>query len=230
MKRFWNEARTVAMDSGWTVELDGRPVRTPARQPLTVPTPALAEAIADEWNGAGDKVEPRTMPLSGLANAALDRIAADPDAFAAGLAKYGEADLLCYRADTPPPLATRQEEEWGPMLAWARRRYDLDFAVTAGINHVPQPDATVQQLAFAVAALSPFELAGLSPLVTIGGSLVAALMVAEEAIAPEDAWTAITLDERWQAEQWGSDEEAEMMLANRRSDFLAGARFLKLLA
>ena len=126
--------------------------------------------------------------------------------------------------------ADRQEQEWGPLLAWARRRYDLDFAVTAGISHVPQDDGTVRQLAYAVSALDSFQLAGLAPMVTIGGSLVAALMVAEGAIAPEDAWTAVTLDERWQAEQWGSDAEAEMTLANRRADFLAGARFLKLLA
>jgi len=230
VKRFWKEARVVPGDGGWTVELDGRRVRTPAKRLLIVPTPALAGAIAEEWNMAGESVDPRSMPLTGLANAAIDRIAADREPFADGLAKYGEGDLLCYRADSPPALAERQEREWGPLLAWARRRFDVDFAVTAGITHVPQADATVRQLAHAVSMLDPFKLAGLSPMVTIGGSLVAALMIAEGAITAEDAWTAVTLDERWQAEQWGSDAEAEMMLANRRADFLAGARFLKLLA
>jgi len=230
MKRFWTTAVALPADNGWAIELDGRALRTPARQPLVVPTQALAEAIAEEWNGAGENIEPRAMPLTGLANAAVDRIAADPDAFTAGLAKYGEGDLLCYRIDSPAALAERQEQEWGPLLAWARRRFDVDFEVTAGIIHVPQPDSTVQQFGHAVASLDPYHLAGLSPLVTIGGSLAAALMIAEEAIAAEEAWEALTLDERWQMEQWGSDEEAVAQLANRRADFLAGARFLKLLA
>lgn len=229
MKRFWKEARPVPADGGWTIELDGRPLRTPARQPLALPTRKLADAIAEEWQGAGETVDPRAMPLTGLANAAIDRIATDKDAFATGLAKYAEADLLCYRADLQETLAERQEAEWGPLLAWARRRYDIDFSVTAGIIHVPQPEATVQRLAHAVAALDAFRLAGLSPLVTIGGSLVAGLMILEESISAEDAWDALTLDERWQAEQWGVDDEAATALASRRSDFLAGARFLKLL-
>ncbi|MCL6684693.1 ATP12 family chaperone protein [Sphingomonas alba] len=230
MKRFWKEARAVAADGGWTVELDGKPLRTPARQPLVVPTEALARGIAREWNGSGESIDPRAMPLTGLANAAIDRVGADPGTFAAGLAKYGEGDLLCYRANSQEALAQQQEREWAPLLAWARRRYDVDFQVTAGITHVPQPESTVQQLGHGVASLDPFRLAGLSPLVTIGGSLVAALMIVEEAIAAEDAWSAVTLDERWQMEQWGVDEEAVTMLANRRADFLAGASFLELLA
>jgi chaperone required for assembly of F1-ATPase len=229
MKRFWKEARAVSAEGGWAIELDGRPLRTPARQPLLLPTDELANAIAEEWQGAGESVDPRAMPLTGLANAAIDRIATDKDAFAAGLAKYAEADLLCYRADQQEALAERQEGEWDPPLAWARRRYDVDFVVTAGIVHVPQPDATVQRLAHAAAELDAFRLAGLSPLVTIGGSLVAGLMVLEEAISAKDAWDVLTLDERWQAEQWGVDDEAAAALADRRSEFLVGARFLRLL-
>jgi chaperone required for assembly of F1-ATPase len=230
MKRFWKEGRAVAADGGWTVELDGRQLRTPAKQPLVVPTEALADAIAQEWNGSGASIDPRAMPLTGLANAAIDRIVADPNMFVAGLAKYGEGDLLCYRAESQEALAERQEEEWGPLLAWARRRYDIDFEVTTGVTHVSQPESTVQQLRHGVASLDPFRLAGLAPLVTIGGSLVAALMIAEQAIAGEDAWSAVSLDESWQLEQWGADEEAVTMLANRRADFLAAARFLQLSA
>ena len=229
MKRFWKEAQAVPADGGWTVELDGRPLRTPARQPLALPTKGLADAIAEEWQGAGETVDPRAMPLTGLANAAIDRIATDKDAFSAGLAKYAEADLLCYRADLQEALAERQESEWGSLLTWARRRYDVDFAVTGGVIHVPQPQATVQRLTHAAAELDAFRLAGLSPLVTIGGSLVAGLMILEEAISAEDAWDALTLDERWQAEQWGADDEAAAALASRRSEFLVGARFLRLL-
>ena len=230
MKRFWKDVAVEREDGGWTIKLDERPVKTPARAPLLVPTEALANAIADEWRSVGETIDPRAMPLTGLANAAIDRIVADPNMFVAGLAKYGEGDLLCYRAESQEALAERQEEEWGPLLAWARRRYDIDFEVTTGVTHVSQPESTVQQLRHGVASLDPFRLAGLAPLVTIGGSLVAALMIAEQAIAGEDAWSAVSLDESWQLEQWGADEEAVTMLANRRADFLAAARFLQLSA
>jgi chaperone required for assembly of F1-ATPase len=169
------------------------------------------------------------MPLTGLANAAIDRVSPDPEAFGAGLAKYAEADLACYRAEGPRPLVAMQEQSWDRLLDWARRRYDVDFRTTSGLMHVPQPPATVDRLAHAVAVLGPFELAGLSPLVTIGGSLIAALAVCEQAMTVEDAWSAVSVDDRWQSEQWGADEEAEAALENRRRDFFVAARFLDLL-
>jgi chaperone required for assembly of F1-ATPase len=229
MKRFWKSASAVPSGGRWSIELDGRPVRTPARALLQVGPEPLARAMAEEWGAAGETVDPRSMPLTGLANAALDRVQPDAEAFAAGLARYGESDLLTYRADAPRALVERQAAEWDPLLLWARRRYDIDFAVTQGISYVPQPPATVSRLAQAVAALDPFRLAALSPLVTIGSSLVAALAVTEEAVTPEQAWSAVTLDERWQLEKWGADAEAEAALENRRGDFVAAARFLELL-
>jgi len=229
VKRFWKDVIVAKEDGGWGVALDTRPVRTPTRAPLVVPTEALADAIADEWRGIAGEVDPRAMPLTGLANAAIDRVAPERQAFAAGLARYAEADLACYRAEGPRGLVERQEESWDALLAWARRRFDVDFATTCGIVHVEQPAATVDRLAHALAALDPFRLAGLSPLVTIGGSLVAALAVVEKAITPEAAWDAVSVDERWQLEQWGADAEAEAALENRRRDFLAAARFLDLL-
>lgn len=230
MKRFWKESMASRQDGGWAIALDGRPVRTPARNALIVPTEALAGAIVEEWNAVGDKIDPRAMPLTGLANAAIDRVAPDPDAFAAGLARYGESDLACYRADAPRELLARQEQSWDALLAWARRRFDVDFCTTRGVMHVEQPAATTQRLAHAVAVYDAFRLAGLSPLVTIGGSLVAALAVAEGAIPAEGAWDAVTIDERWQFEQWGADAEAEAALKARHRDFLAAARFLELLS
>jgi chaperone required for assembly of F1-ATPase len=229
MRRFWKEAEVTAEENGWGVALDGKPLRTPARNALGVPTEALANAIAEEWNSAGGTVEPRDMPLTGLANAAIDHVAPDPEAFSADLTKYGESDLTCYRADGPRDLISRQEQNWDPLLAWARRRFDVDFRTTSGIVHVPQPEATVQRLSHGVSSLDAFRLAGLSPLVTIGGSLVVALAVTEGAVTPEDAWDAVTIDERWQAEQWGADPEAEAALHAKRRDFLAAARFLELL-
>jgi chaperone required for assembly of F1-ATPase len=230
VKRFWTSAEAVEAQGGYSVQLDGRPVRTPARVPLVVPTATLANAIAAEWAGCGEEVEPRLMPLTGLANAAIDRVAPDKAKFAEGLARYAEADLFCYRADGPEALVAREAESWDAMLGWARRRYDVDFATCSGILHVPQPAETVRKLGHAVALLEPFALAGLSPLVTIGGSLVAGLAVLEEAMPAEAVWEAVSLDERWQLEQWGADSEAEAALDNRRADFLAAGRFLELLS
>jgi chaperone required for assembly of F1-ATPase len=229
MKRFWKEVLVEPLAEGWAIELDGKAVKTPARAPLAAPTRALADAIAEEWRGVGETVDPRAMPLTGLANAAIDRVAPDRSGFAEGLSRYAEADLACYRADGPGELVRRQEEQWDKLLAWARRRYDVDFVTTSALLHVAQPQATLERLSHAVALLDQFRLAALSPLVTIGGSLVAALAVFEKAITPDEAWESISVDERWQLEQWGSDSEAEAVLENRRVDFLAASRFLDLL-
>ena len=229
MKRFWTTAEAMAEDGGWGIRLDHRPLRTPGRASLIVPTEVLAKAIAEEWASAADDVDPRAMPLTGLANAAIDRVAHDRAGFAAVLAGYVEADLACYRAEGPETLAARQRQSWDQLLGWARRRFDVDFAVTTAIVHVAQPRPTVERLAHEVAALDAFRLAGLSPLVTIGGSLVAALAVLEGALTVEQAWEAVSIDERWQIEKWGSDAEAELAMANRERDFLAAARFLELL-
>ena len=228
MKRFWKDVSVEREGDGWGIRLDGRPVRTPARAALTVPIEALARAIEREWESVEGDVDPRAMPLTGLANAAIDRVATAKDAFADGLARYAEADLACYRADTPVPLVERQAASWDALLGWARRRYDVDFVTTCGVTHVAQPSATVDRLSHALASLDVFRLAGLSPLVTIGGSLVAALAILERAMTPEAAWEAVTVDERWQLEQWGSDAEAEAALENRRRDFMAAAQFLEL--
>ena len=229
MKRFWKDVSLERDDGGWGIRLDGRPIKTPGRASLLVPTEALADAIADEWRAVEETIDPRAMPLTGLANAAIDRVAPQRAAFAEGLSRYAEADLACYRADGPRELIDRQERSWDALLSWARRRYDVDFAVTTGITHVTQPAATVERLAHAVAALDPFALAGLSSLVTIGGSLVGGLAVLEKTLTPSQAWDAVSLDDQWQLERWGSDAEAEKALESRRRDFFAAAQFLELL-
>lgn len=226
VKRFYKEA---VVGEGGRVLLDGRPVRTPSGRDLALPGALLAEAVADEWNAQAERVNPRSMPLTGLANAAIDRVAPDPQAFARGLAAFGESDLLYYRADGPPPLVARQAGLWDPILAWAQQSYDVVFEIAVGVIHMPQPPETLARLNAAVAARDPFALAGLSPLVTISGSLLVALALAEGAIGLDQAWAAASLDEQWQAEQWGEDGEAAAALANRRADFAAAARFLSLL-
>ena len=227
MKRFWKD---VAVTPERGVELDGRPVRTPGRAPLILPTDALAQAVADEWRGVGDTLDPRAMPLTGLANAAIDRVAPDPRAFAAGLARYAESDLLCYRAESPEPLIDRQHAAWDPVIAWARTRYDIHIETTAGIIHRPQPPLTLTRLSEAVAALDPFTLAACSPIVTLTGSLLLTLALVERALTPDAAWTAAHVDEDWQAELWGEDTLATQARANRRAEFDAALRLLTLAA
>ncbi|WP_019831261.1 ATP12 family chaperone protein [Sphingomonas sp. PR090111-T3T-6A] len=224
-KRFWKD---VTVENR-AIRLDGRALRTPARAELVLPTDALANAIAGEWRQVEGEIDPHTMPLTGLANAAIDRIAPDTAAFAAGLARYAEGDLLCYRASHPTELTTRQGAMWDGPLDWARARYGVEFRVTAGIVHVTQPEETVKRLAAAVSARDAFHLAGLSPLVTLSGSLVLALAIAEGAMTEHDGWEAAELDDLWQAEQWGEDVLATAAREDKRRDFRAAARFLGLL-
>jgi chaperone required for assembly of F1-ATPase len=226
VKRFYTLA---AVGEDRRILLDGRPVKTPGRRDLVLPTFLLAEALADEWNAQGDAIDPRAMPLTGLANAALDRVAPDAAAFARGLAAFGESDLLCYRAAGPASLVALQSARWDPILAWAQQRYDVVLELVSGVIHMKQPAETIARLGAAVAARDCFALAGLSPLVTISGSLLIALALAEGAIGLAEAWAAASLDEQWQAGQWGEDAEAVAALAGRRRDFEAAARFLALL-
>lgn len=225
MKRFWTRAHAEI----GKVLLDGKPVRTPKRNLLELPTPALAEAIAAEWDAVGDALDPRGLRLTGLANAAIDIVALGPAAFAAPLARYAETDLLAYRATAPETLVARQAAAWDPPLAWVRARYDVHLDVTSGVMPGPQPPATVARLGEALVTRDPFALAALSPIVTIGGSLVVGLALAERAFAADVLWDAVTLDERWQQEQWGSDGLATRAMDARRGEWDAAVRFLGLL-
>lgn len=225
MKRFWKD---VSVDAERGVRLDGKPVRTPGRLPLMLPTDALAAAVAEEWRTVDGEIDPRAMPLTGLANAAIERIPADIAVFAANLAAYAESDLLCYRADSPPELIERQNALWNPPLDWAEGRYGVQFELASGVMHQPQPDATIEKLAVAVSTRDAFELAGLSPIVTITGSLVLGLALIEDAMDADAIWTAANLDEDWQAEQWGEDALAAQSRAAHRAEFDAAVRFLAL--
>ncbi len=225
MKRFWRE---VAVTPEGGIALDGRPVRTPGRLPLVVPVAALAEGIADEWRAVGEDVDPRAMPLTGLANAAIERIAPDGDAFGAAIAVYGGSDLLCYR-DGPGPLADLQAAAWDPVLDWARTRHGVSFVVTDGVMPVEQPPRTLARLREATVALSPWELAPLSPIVGLTGSLLLGLAVIDGAIDADAAWRAAHVDEDWQIAQWGEDMLAAETRALRAAEFGAAVRFLGLI-
>lgn len=228
MKRFYTDVTVVAEEGGFGIRLDGRPVRTPARASLRLPTAALAEAIAQEWRAQGETVDPASMPMTGLANAAIDHVAPDPATFAEGVARYAQSDLLCYRADGPDTLVARQVAAWEPLLDWARSRYNVTFAVTQGIIPVPQPEETLARLAAAVVAINPFILTGLSTLVTLSGSLVCGLAVVEGGREIGAIWQAAEIDEAWQVEQWGEDAEAAARSVRRADDFATAAAFCAL--
>jgi chaperone required for assembly of F1-ATPase len=226
MKRFYKD---VAVTQERGITLDGRPVRTPARATLILPNTAMAEAIAQEWEAQGEQIDPRSMPITGLANAAIDRVAPDPMGFADPLCAYAETELLCYRAADPPELAQRQEAIWGPLLDWAQRRYDVRFIMVEGIIHQPQPPAALSQMRGVVEACDAFTLAALNPLITISGSLIIALAVMEQHMDANTAFDAAHLDALWQEELWGVDDLAVSLRDAHRRDFLAADRFLGLL-
>lgn len=226
MKRFYT---SVAVTDALGIALDGRPVRTPARAELLLPTRALADAVAAEWAAQGADVRPETMVLTGLANAAIDRIAPARLDFAHALAAYAESDLLCYRADEPPPLVARQATLWDPWLGWAHQRYDVGFEVVTGIVHRPQPAATLTRIAEAYATFDAFMLAGLNIVVTVTGSAVLGLAYADGAIDADALWAAGQLDEIWQAEQWGEDDLAIAARATRQAALAGAERFRALL-
>jgi chaperone required for assembly of F1-ATPase len=223
VKRFYKEVEVTA-DLG--IALDGRLVKTPARAALILPNVALAAALAEEWKGQGEEIDPRSMPLTGLSNAAIDR--ADPD-MAATLARYVETELLCYRAEEPFDLVARQNQDWNPVLGWAQQNYGVEFTLARGIMHVPQPAETLAKFADIMSGFDRFTLAALNPLVTIAGSLVIALAVEDGAMEADAAFNIAHLDELWQIEQWGEDDLARQMREAHRADFLNAARFLALL-
>lgn len=229
MRRFWKEVTVEQSTFGHAVRLDGRPVKTPKRNELALPTKKLADGVVAEWQAVEKTVDPILMPMTGFANAAIDHIGADRDGFVTAIAAYGESDLLCYRGEAGEPLADRQAEIWDPWLDWARARYDVSFVIVEGIMHQPQPAATLAKLRAAVAGRGTFELAAMAKLTHLSGSLVLTLALVERAGEPDALWNAACLDELWQEELWGADHWADKNRADRKAEFMAAVRFLGLL-
>ena len=227
-KRFWKEAKVVEAEGGYTVSLDGRAVKTPAKAPLVVPARAMAEAIAAEWDAQAEKIDPNTMPVTRGANSAIDKVARQHAEVAELIAAYGGTDLLCYRAEAPEPLVARQAAGWDPLLDWAAAELGARLTVTAGVIPVAQPAPAQAALAARVAAMDPWELAALHDLVGITGSLVLGLAVALGRIDAATAWDLARIDEAWQIEQWGEDEEAAEQAAFKRAALLDAERFWQL--
>jgi chaperone required for assembly of F1-ATPase len=229
LKRRYQKAAAIELEGGFGIALDEKPLSTPMRHTVAVPSRALAEAMAEEWRGQGDEVRPNTMPLTQLAVTALDRIEGRRDTVIEELAAYGSTELLCYRAEHPAELANRQAEAWQPLLDWLALRFDAPLAVTGGVVPKPQSPAALSALRAAVAERSSWEVAALALATQAAGSIVLGLALIEDRIDAAAAWSLSLLDELYQAELWGEDREAVARRESIRRDFEAAEAFLNLL-
>ena len=228
MKRFYKSVDLVEMESGWTVALDGKPIKTPAKRPFAAPTIAMAEAAAAEWDGQGEEINPAAMPITKAVNTALDRTAPEYDAVADMVSEYGGSDLICYRAEAPDGLIARQAKAWDPLIDWAASRHNARLITTTGVMHTLQPEEGQKALRSAVRSYDPFELTGLYDLVALSGSLIIGLSVAEGCLSAADGWAASRVDHIWQEDQWGVDDEAAAQAAYKAEEFAQAFRLIEL--
>ena len=229
-KRFWSEAQIVDADGGFAVHLDARPVRTPAKTPLIVPTRELAHAIAKEWNAQEEQIDPLSMPCTRSANAALDKVATQRAEVIDLIAAYGDSDLTCYRAEGPDELVAHQAAAWDPVLEWAAEKLGSRLTPVTGVIHAPQDPQQLSQLHAEVAALNNFELTAFHDLVSLSGSLILGFAACRGHQSPDLIWDTSRIDEEWQIAQWGRDEEADAHSAIKRTAFIHAHRFFMLSA
>lgn len=232
MKRFWAHATAAPDDDGFTVLLDAKPVHLPGGARLRVPTLRLAEALALEWEEAGGakdgEFRVEDLPLTRIAATGQERIAPNPAATIAALARFGETDLLCYRASDPPALAARQHAAWQPWLDWAARTLGAELKVTAGVSYIAQDPAALEALTAALGAQEAMVLAGLGVAVPALGSLVLGLAVAQGALGIDAAYEIAIVDELFQESLWGADDEAVARRARVRTELRQAARLVEL--
>ncbi len=229
-KRFYRAASVDGAAPAFRVLLDGKPVRTPAKRELAVPSRALAEALAAEWEAQGERIDPATMPLTRLANSAIDGVSGREAEVRADIAKYAASDLLCYRAEGPAELVRRQTEVWDPVLAWARESLGARFVLGQGVVPVAQPQAATAAIERALAEFDAFSLAAHHVMTTLTGSALLALAHARGRLAADEAWAAAHVDEDWQIAQWGEDAEAKARRDRRCAEMQAASRLLALVA
>jgi chaperone required for assembly of F1-ATPase len=228
-RRFYKDV-SVGDTIPFQVLLDGRPIKTPKKRPLALPTRALAEAIAEEWRAQAELIDPTRMPLTRFANTAIDAVADTLDAVANDIIAYANSDLVCYRAETPQELVERQAEHWDPIVAWANEALGGEFRAIKGIMHVAQPEGAIAAVAKALKPHEAFRLTGLHVLTTLTGSALIALALSREWLSADAAWKAAHVDEDYQISLWGEDAEAAARRRGRRAEFDSAIRFLTLLA
>ena len=230
-RRFYERAEAREEPGGFALVLDGRPARTPGRAPLFLPTRALGEAVAAEWQAQAATIDPGTMPLTRLANTAVDGVAPTADAVRADIARYAASDLVCYRAGEPDALVAAQAAAWDPVLRWAEEELGARFILSEGVTFVAQPDGSLHRVRERIEAeRSPFRLAALHVLTTLAGSVLIALMLGAGRLGVREAWGALHVDELFQEGRWGADHEATERRALREAEFEAAATLWELAA
>lgn len=227
-KRFWKAVEIAKIDKGFGIMLDGRPVKTPLKATLCVPNAALADRVKTEWEAVDKTIDPRQMPFTRSVNAALDKVSAQHAEVADLIADYADADLLCYRAETPAELVARQAELWDPMIAWLNDIHSQKLVVNSGIMHKPQPLNTIAFLRQWTHDLGDFQLTAFHDLVSLSGSFVLGMATAQGEFDAAEIWEISRCDENWQVEQWGADDEAESVSLLKRRSFLHAAEFFTL--
>jgi chaperone required for assembly of F1-ATPase len=228
VRRFYRNAVVAERGGGFAIALDGKPVRTPAKADLILPTRALAEAVADEWQGQGDDIRPQSMCLTRLASTGIDRVGPQREAVIEEIAAYAATDLVCYRAEGPWELTKREDAAWRPLLDWAARRYRARLRVAAGVVPLDQSPAPLQRLKRAAAAMDDMTLTGLHHATAACGSLVIGLALAEGHIDAARALELSLVDETFQIERWGEDGLQARRRENLRQDIASAARFMEL--
>ncbi|KIP99054.1 ATPase [Agrobacterium tumefaciens] len=228
-KRFYKDVSVGETEEGaFTVLLDGKTMRTPAKSPLSVPTRALAQLLRDEWDAQTEVVDPTIMPVSRHVNTAIDGIASDPQAVFEDILRFSSSDLLCYRAGEPQELVERQSDQWDPILDWAANTLGARFILVEGVIHQEQPREAIAAFAVTLRKYdTPIELAALHTMTSLTGSAILAVALAEEVRDLDDIWTLAHLDENWTAEQWGEDEDAQIRNAKRLVDMRAAVDVLR---
>lgn len=225
-KRFWQDVTVREEDEGFSLLLDSRPVKTPAKAHLIVPARDMADRIAEEWRAVDKVIDPAVMPWTRSANSALDKVGPQRADVIAHLSGYAATDLLFYRADGPAELIARQAEAWDPLLDWAAAEFGVSFNVTQGVMPVDQPDASLDRLTREMARLSDFELTGFHDLVTLSGSYVIGVAALHDRDSLGSLWASSIVDETFQTEQWGEDEEAAERATLRKAAFNHAGAFL----
>jgi chaperone required for assembly of F1-ATPase len=229
-KRFYKTASVVPIEGGFAVHLDGKPVRTPGKALLALPTEAAAVLVADEFAEQGETINPVTMPVMRLVNTAIDGVASDPQAVLEDILRFASSDLLCYRADAPQGLVDRQNEQWDPVIDWARTTLGARFNLAEGVIHVEQPRETIAVLGSHLnQRAEPLRLAAIHLMTSLTGSALLAVAVDFGELDAEAAWAAGHVDEDWQIEQWGQDAEAVARRSARKRDMMAAAGLLEAL-
>jgi chaperone required for assembly of F1-ATPase len=228
-KRFYANAALSETEGGYTVTLDGKPIKTPSGGTVIVPVRSLAERIATEWNAQAEFIDPLTMPVTRFANSVVQGVIDNVPAVTEDVAKYFASDLLFYRAGHPEGLVAREAAHWDPVLFWAAETLGAHFMLAEGMMHVPQPESAVAAARGALPA-DPWSIAALHVITTVTGSALLALALFHRVIDPDQAWAAAHVDEDWNAEKWGVDEEVAARKAAKLVDFRAAVDVLTELA